>query len=92
MAVKPNPVASTTPVEGRPGMVQDWDKNGNPYGQPRNNSSNVDPGFSAPTTSKPGQIAQGPNSKPVNTTGKTVLHPDNKSPIAGAQYPEKKKK
>ena len=54
MAVKPNPVASSTAVEGHPGVVQDWTADGQPYGQPHaRQSTNLDPGFSAPTASKP---------------------------------------
>jgi len=46
MANTPNPIASTTPVDGRPGMVQDWDKDGNPYGQPHSKpNSNLDSAY-----------------------------------------------
>jgi len=52
MAANPNPVASTTPVDGRPGMVQDWSANGQPYGQPHPKSNpNLDSAYGAPTAS-----------------------------------------
>jgi len=33
-----------------------------------------------------GGIAQGPNSKPVNTTGKDYNHPDNKPDVNTSQF------
>ena len=51
MASKPNPVASSTRVDipGAGKMVQDWDADGNPYGQPHAPANpNLDSGFSIP--------------------------------------------
>jgi hypothetical protein len=106
MAVsKPNPVASSSPVEGRPGVVQDWTADGQPYGQPHaRQSANLDPGFSAPTASKPAakvtpkpKITAAQMPEPLKKQGTQTDHhvTDNNNhtrPISPAQKQEEAKR
>jgi hypothetical protein len=77
MATKPNPVASSTAVEGRPGVVQDWTADGQPYGQPHaRQSANLDSGFGAPVTKTTAKATPKATAKatPIPTKGTQAGH------------------
>ena len=99
---KPNPVASSTPVEGRPGVVQDWTADGQPYGQPHaRQSADLDSAFGAPVTKATAKATPMPTQTKGTQAGHAVTdhtnhtqtvapHPEPGKPVASTAKPKSK--